>query len=325
MSAHARRSSAVFAALFLFGTAFAVDAGADAATAKEAGKHFQRAVALYGEADYRGALVEFRRAYGLAPNASVLYNIAETQYQLQDYAGALTTFQRYLTEGGPNATHRTEVEANVEVLKARVGHVTIVTEPPGADITVDDQAVGKTPMDKMLVSIGHRKVIASMAGRPPQTKYVDVAADDDLTVTVTLPEVSETPGAPATTAQPSAPVPSAISSSSGGTWRTVGWVTTGTLAAGAVVFGILAVNESKTLKSSRDTIPVQSNTLTHEANLTQIYSILADALTAGAIVIGGITLYSTLSAPRAENPSGGTQPGTRVTLGPGSARFEMSF
>ena len=84
--------------------------------AHEAGKHFQRAVALYGEADYRAALVEFRRAYALSPNAAVLYNVGEAEYQLQDYAGALQTFEHYLTESSPSDAHHAEVESNVNVL-----------------------------------------------------------------------------------------------------------------------------------------------------------------------------------------------------------------
>src|SRR3954469_14619078 len=81
---------------------------------KEAGKHFQRGVALYNEADYRAALVEFRRAYDIAPNAAVLYNIGQTYYQLQNYAAALTTLQHYLGEAGPTAPHRHEVEQTLD-------------------------------------------------------------------------------------------------------------------------------------------------------------------------------------------------------------------
>jgi uncharacterized membrane protein len=51
----------------------------DVATAtRDAGKHFQRGVSLYGEADYRAALIEFKRAYALAPNAAVLYHVGQT-------------------------------------------------------------------------------------------------------------------------------------------------------------------------------------------------------------------------------------------------------
>ena len=58
------------------------------ASQHDAAKHFERAVVLYGESDYQGALVEFKRAYAIAPNPTVLYNIGEAQFQLQDYAGA---------------------------------------------------------------------------------------------------------------------------------------------------------------------------------------------------------------------------------------------
>src|SRR5688572_20736629 len=65
---------------------------------KDAGRHFQRGVALFSEADYPGALVEFKRANEIAPNAAVLWNIGQTQYQLRNYAAALTTFEKYLNE-----------------------------------------------------------------------------------------------------------------------------------------------------------------------------------------------------------------------------------
>src|SRR5579864_8475531 len=131
---------------FVVSAAVAVDRPASAQDAesatRDAAKHFQRGVSLYGEADYRAALVEFRRAYALVPNAAVLYNVGETEYQLQDYAGALTTFKRYLAETSPTESHRSEVESNVDVLRSRVGRLSIQTVPSGADISVDDQPIG---------------------------------------------------------------------------------------------------------------------------------------------------------------------------------------
>src|SRR6185503_12531419 len=112
--------------------------------AKEASKHFQRGAALYGEADYRAALVEFRRAYEIAPNPAVLYNIGQTYYQLQNYAAALVALGRYLTEAGSGAAHRREVEQTIDTLQTRVGKVAISTTAPGIDITVDDELIGKS-------------------------------------------------------------------------------------------------------------------------------------------------------------------------------------
>jgi hypothetical protein len=160
---------------------------------REAAKHFQRAVALYGEAAYRAALAEFKRAYALVPNSAVLYNIGETEYQLRNYAAALTTFGRFLAEASPGDSHHAEVESSMAVLRKHVGHLSVMTVPPGADIAIDGQPVGRTPLDEpVLVSIGLRKVVASMTGRPPVTRFVDVGTDGTVSLKLSLPEAGDT-------------------------------------------------------------------------------------------------------------------------------------
>jgi hypothetical protein len=290
----------------------------------EAGKHFRHGVQLYEEADYTAALVEFRRAYSIAPSSAALYNIGETQFQLQDYAGALRTFRRFLGEFGPNESHRAEIERNVETLRARVAHVSVTTTPSGADITLDDQPVGKTPLaERLLVSVGHRKLVASMAGRSPVTWYVDVAADDDVSVTMQLPLLSGSESNGEASGRPSLR-PAAVRTHDW-TLRTAGIVATGVLAAGAVTFGVLAIDEARALKNARNAFPGVGSTINHDASLTTTYSILADSLAAVAIIVGGITLYGSLSSSTTSGANRGTGTAPRITLGPGSARFEMTF
>jgi hypothetical protein len=293
---------------------------------REAGKHFDHGVALYGEADYPGALAEFRRAYALAPNSAVLFNIGEAQFQLQDYAGALTSFNRYLVEAPPGAAHRADVEADIEVLRARVGHITIVTVPPGADVAVDDQPAGKTPLDeRVLVSVGHRRVTAAFAGGPPITRFVDVAADDDLSVTLQAPPAvvaAQTPApAPSPTRSPAAPEPRG-----GVSLQAIGWITTGALAAGAVSTGIMAWKESMDLKSARDAYPTSASTLQQDSDRTRTFSVVADSLTAAAVVAGSVTLVSSLLGRRHRVTETGraTSP-VRLQIAPTSIRFAMTF
>ena len=165
---------------------------------KEAGIHFQRAVQLYSEADYRAALVEFKRAYELTPHVTVLYNLGQTHYQLQNYAEALTTFERFLSEGG--TTQRSEVESAVTVLKTRVGKLDITTPAPGWEIAIDDEVVGKTPLAKpVAVSIGRRKLSATKTGENSVSRFVEVAAGETAAVSLaaggapTKPESTEPP------------------------------------------------------------------------------------------------------------------------------------
>jgi len=325
MSASTIRCRLAFCAIFLPLSMIVSTASADepADATRDAAGHFQRGVALYGEADYRAALVEFKRAYSAVPNVAVLYNIGETQYQLQDYAGALTTFTGFLAESGPNETHRSEVQSTIEVLRTRVGHLIVATDPPGAEVAIDDQTMGKTPFeDRILVSIGRRKVTASMAGRSAVTRFIDVAAADNVTVRLSLPAATTDVPPELSTLPPPAPPSVPPRTSSGATLRIVGWSATGVLAAGAGVSGVLALQEAGQLSKSRNTYPTTDDVLKNESRLTSTYSILADSLTAAAIVVGGITLFSTVSAAVHKHSSEST---ARVWVGPASAHFEVTF
>jgi hypothetical protein len=252
----------------------------------EAGRHFQRGVQLYNEADYHAALVEFRRAYELAPNPTVLYNIGQTYYQLQNYAGALVAFGRYLTEAGPTAPHRREVEATIDTLQTRVGKIAVSGSLPGLDITIDDELIGRTPLDEpIVVSIGRRKITALRDGRPVENRYVDVTAGD--TVKLTLSASTETK--PQTLPGGSTP------QSSGRSATTIGWWVTGSLGAVALVAGGAAFFESRSLKSAREMVPATRTDLDSKATLVSRLSLAADISGALALIAGGITLRMTLS------------------------------
>ncbi len=313
-------SLALSSAMLVSPDATAQDDGA----AKEAAKHFQRGVALYGETDYRAALVEFKRAYATSPNVAVLFNVGEAEYQLQDYANALATFGRYLTQTSVSDSRRGEVESTVEVLRARVGRLTVTTSPPGADVTIDDQPVGKTPLeDAVLVSVGHRKVMASMPGRPSVTRYVDVAAEDSVPVSLILPAPPDQPAVAPAPARALSPIDPGAPSHNATGWRTAGWIATGTFAAGALGFGALVLKSSNDLNTARETYPTTSATLSKDATLVKTYSMIADSLTAAAVVVGGITLYATLTSSAAQPRRDSAT--ARVWLGPASAHFDMTF
>jgi PEGA domain-containing protein len=290
-----------------------------------AGTHFRRGVQLYNEADYAGALVEFKRAYSISPTSAALYNVGEAQYQLQDYASALKTFQRFLAEFGPAESRRGEVERSVEVLRTRVGRVTVTTLPVGADISVDDHFVGKTPLNEpLLVSVGRRKLSASMNGRTPVVSYVDVAAEDEIPLKLEL--AAPAAGSAPIVAAPASEMPRAPAAQPQGSALPIaGFVFTGALAAGAATFGVLALEEENTLKNARNAFPAVPATVSHDANLTTTFSILADSLGASAIVVGVVSLIATLSSANTDGSKSSSASAAGVVLGPASARLEVTF
>src|SRR5258706_11621719 len=120
------------------------------ASADEAGVHFRRGIDLFKEADFRGALIEFRRANQIAPNFRVQYNLAQCYLEMQDYAGALRAFQAYLSEGKAQVPRdrRAQVEGEIKKLQSRVAPVEITSNVARAQGRVDDDVVGTTPLDK---------------------------------------------------------------------------------------------------------------------------------------------------------------------------------
>jgi len=68
--------------------ALALAPSAAAAQSVSTSEHFDRGVHLSGEGDLRGALAEFRAAYDASQNPEVLFNLAATHENLNEYVEA---------------------------------------------------------------------------------------------------------------------------------------------------------------------------------------------------------------------------------------------
>jgi hypothetical protein len=212
--------------------------------AAEAREHFKRGTTLYDEADYRGALAEFKRAYEILPNPTVLFNIGQAYYQLNEYVNALETFEKYLETKDPSgASRRALATKELDELKRRVTKVEIQTNVEGASLAVDDEPIGTSPRT-LLVAIGRRRISATLAGHRPATKTVDLASGSSPPIVLELvedkpepPRVEATPEPPPKSAKPGPLV----------------WGAFGVGAVGLVtgsVFGVLALNNKSSLDAS---------------------------------------------------------------------------
>jgi hypothetical protein len=279
--------------------------------AMEAGRiHFNSAVAMFGEGDYRGAVVEFRRAYDVSHNYRSLYNIGQTEFELQDYAGALASFQKYLLAGGAeiDPERRAAVEADIKKLNTRVARLDVKTSTVGADVLVDDIVVGRTPLSaSLVVSAGRRKITLQKGDLAPVTRVLDIAGGDASAVTIEL--LAPKPLAPVAVAVGGTQPPPAPA-------RTGFWVSltaTGVLTAGAVVSGVLALGahgdtEAMLAKRGVSAVDVEASH-TKTANL----SLATDVLGGASVAMGVVTiLVGTLGGK-----GGAVEPKPAVTLGLG--------
>ena len=298
--------------------------GSASVATEEAQRRYTRALELFNEGSYDAALLEFRRAYQLAPSWKILYNIGQVNVQLNDYANALDAFERYLGEGGAEvpAARATEIKGQIDRLRARVAQLDITSNVPGTEISIDDLPVGKTPLAKPIrVNVGRRKVALTAVGHLPQSRVVEAAGGDkvklefqlltpeSLTVPTTVPTSSGS--APIAPPPPTAHI----------FWP--GWIATGALGVGAVVTGILSLSATSDYDSKLDTLGVSRSDLDDAHKRSRTLSLTTDILTGAAIVAGGVSLYLSLRTPSTSATT--TTSSLGVRMGPSAVSLTGSF
>jgi len=257
---------------------------------REAGAHFSRGVELYNDGDFRGALVEFKRAYTIWPRANVLYDIGQTEFQLLDYAAALKTMERYLQETGANAAHRAEVENIVEVLRGRVGRVAVSADADGCDVTVDDQPAGTTPAS-VLVSVGPRKIAVTCGGGPPAVRHVEITAGEVTRVELRgLRAPATLPALRAAMPAPAAPEQRRMTR----VGLALCWSVTALVGAATVATGASTLVQQSRLEQLKASFPVTSAELDRQAQLVLGLSIASDVLGAATLAMVGVSTWATL-------------------------------
>jgi Tfp pilus assembly protein PilF len=302
---------------------------------EDAAQRFQRGLELYKEGDYKAAQVEFKRAYEIAPNYRVFYNLGQVSYQLKDYASALKSFQAYLEQGGRDVppARRTQLTAEIGRLRARVGTLVVEADVPGADVNVDDVWVGRTPLSEpVLVSAGQHKVAALKPGAAaPIVRTVEVGGGDKVELKFELGPLTPTPEAtapaPAPTPAPTpAPPPPPPPENKLPTY--VAWGATGLFAASTVVAAVLTGRKEDSLDRQRREVPVSRDELEDARKGVRTLAFATDALGVATLLAGGVATYLTLrpgSKPQSGAASSQQAFSPRVGVGFGAISLEAKF
>lgn len=151
-----------------------------APTAKQqAGTHFQRGIGLYKESNYSAALSEFKAAHAALPSWEVLFNIGLCQRRLFQYGQAISSFSRYLAEGGAKVPkdRRAAVDQELQQIRALTAPVAVIVKGAPATVLVDGEPVGTTPLTEMvLLGPGKHVVRAEREGCSPDEKTIEVVS-----------------------------------------------------------------------------------------------------------------------------------------------------
>jgi hypothetical protein len=259
-----------------------VRAQSDEATRAEGGERFKHGVALVGEGHFEQALAEFQRAYELTADYRLLFNIGQVMQRLEDYAGALAYLERYLAEGGERvATARREaVETEILRLHERVTYLSIRVDEPGAEVLVDDQPRGVTPLsERLLVSVGNRKVVVQKAGYEREELIVRVGGGEGRSLHVKLRPKGDS--AEPQQAHHVRSVP----------W--LAWGITGGLVIGSTVTGALALVAKGDAEHEADQLTTK-RTLDDAEHRALVLGVTTDVLAASALGVGVYALFRSL-------------------------------
>lgn len=288
--------------------------------------HFRRGVNLYRAGAYDAAFAEFTRAYELAPNHRVLYNLAQVQAQRHDYVEALGLFRRYLGEGAADVpAERAElVRAEIAELEQRVTVLRIEINVDDAHLLVDGQPAGDLPRDEpLLLNAGIHRVSVQKAGFVGASRLLTLAGGEEADVSFELiaeldiddlmAPLAVVP-APAQPAPPLSPPPSRID-------RTPLWtslVATGALAGASVTFGVLTRRANAALEDQLARVPVQRASVAAGRTRVRTFALLTDGFGAAAAAALGLSTYFFFST-QAPSDAPHSNDGLRAQIGPRSS------
>lgn len=259
---------------------------------QQARERFQRGAELYKEGSFDAAFAEFSRAYEIAPNYRVLYNLAQVELERHDYASAMRFFQRYLEDGGAevDAERRAEVEREILSLKNRVAELTVKSNVPGVELSIDGAVIGTLPLAApVLVSAGVRRIAARRDGYQPIDRTLSVAGGDKPVLELELTPVQSAKPVAATAATQ----PGSSGGLPAGAW--IGFVAAGVFGGTAVTFGILTQQKDEDLDRALSKYPADPRTIDDERSRLKLYAGLTDGFAGAALLSAVVGTYFALS------------------------------
>jgi hypothetical protein len=144
---------------------------------------------LYADKDFANAIVKFQKAYELSNDPRLLFNVAVCQKNLRRYAKMLDTFRRYRHDGAALLTPDELAQATeiIKTVESFVSALTLTANEDGADVFVDDEKVGTTPLkEPLFVDVGKRRIRLVKPGWKPQEVSREIPGGGTVSLDVVL-------------------------------------------------------------------------------------------------------------------------------------------
>jgi len=274
----------------------------------EARKHYQQGILAYGRGAYKDSLAELTLARELSRSYTILLNIGQVRAAMGDLVGAVEAYRQYLAEGGTHlsSAQRHNAETEITAFQSRLASPVIDSDVAFSDVFVDSVHAGQTPLT-LRVNPGNHDLRVSHKDYPEQQRRVTLAEGSRERLSFVLtptkspaasppatkqPSATDSAAAPATAAEPPPrtnlpPSPDTPAKESPDTDRIIAWSAVGTLAAGAAVTGILALQSNHSLAELRNAPqPRDHAAMDSQSTKTRLFATVTDGLLLGAVGLG---------------------------------------
>jgi tetratricopeptide (TPR) repeat protein len=225
---------------------------------------YEAGVTAYEQGRYRDAVERFKEADELAPSPLLSFNIAKVYERMADDRNALAAYRTYLRRL-PEAENRAAVLERIGALERAlqadgVQQLTVISNPAGATVSIDNVNRGVTPWTGELIP-GPHSLIVRLDGHRESVSEIDLPADHAIDIQtslvpgadapVTAPEPTEIESPPIGTPAPPEPLaPAAELGPSAPRWWT--WAMFGGSAAAFVGAGAFELSRGRLEDEARD-------------------------------------------------------------------------
>ncbi len=291
--------------------ASAAQPAGSSAAAEEASQRFQRAVKLYRERSFDAALAEFNRAYELAPDYRVLYNMGQVQAERADYVAAVKFFRQYLKDGADaiGDARLTEVQGEIARLEGRIAKLNVVANVDDAELVIDGDPVGTLPLTTVPVNAGVRRVVVRKKGYESSEQRLTLTGGEEKTLNVKLqsdgnaPLVSKAPAKSGEHAAAREAQPQGVSPVN--TWFWISLAATGVAAGTTATFALLAQQAESKFSDELGRFPGSASRIDDARTDMKRLAFIADACGALTVLgIGATVYFAVKGAPRTEQKDG---------------------
>jgi hypothetical protein len=150
---------------------------------------YQAATTLVDAHDFASALAKYKEAYDASNDPRLLFDMAVCERDLHAYARMQGLLLRYLREAGDtlSSEQRTDIDAALAAIHALVGTVNLAVSEAGAEVTVDGEIVGTTPLGApFAVDAGKHSLAVKKRGFDTVEENIDVPGGNEATVAITF-------------------------------------------------------------------------------------------------------------------------------------------